>query len=67
MADYELPYDPGGDDGVPFDGADDEWSDDDLCYECSGIGDDYFVNKDGELECACATCPVAERRRLSDE
>jgi hypothetical protein len=27
------------------------------CYECTGYGDDYFVNKDGELESACPTCP----------
>ena len=26
------------------------------CYECSGLGDDYFINEDGELESACQTC-----------
>lgn len=30
--------------------------DDDSCYECTGYGDDYFVNDEGELECACPTC-----------
>lgn len=29
----------------------------DVCYECGGYGDDYFINEDGELECACPTCP----------
>lgn len=29
----------------------------DICYECSGYGDDYFINDDGELECRCPTCP----------
>lgn len=29
----------------------------DTCYECSGYGDDYFINDDGELECYCPYCP----------
>lgn len=33
----------------------DDW-DDDCCYECAAYGDDYFINKDGELECRCPTC-----------
>ena len=33
------------------------YDDYDVCYECSGYGDDYFINEDGELECACPTCP----------
>lgn len=28
----------------------------DYCYECSGYGDDYFVNEDGELESCCQDC-----------
>lgn len=28
-----------------------------VCYECSGYGDDYFVNEKGELECRCRICP----------
>ena len=31
----------------------------DICYECTGYGDDYFLNEEGELECACMTCPFA--------
>lgn len=30
--------------------------DDDYCWECSGYGDDYFINDDGELECYCPYC-----------
>lgn len=30
--------------------------DDDYCWECSGYGDDYFVNDEGELECYCPYC-----------
>lgn len=29
---------------------------DDRCYECTGYGDDYFVNEHGELECWCPYC-----------
>lgn len=32
--------------------------DDDYCYECSGYGDDYFANDEGELECYCPYCPL---------
>lgn len=32
--------------------------DDDYCYECTGYGDDYFINDEGELECRCPTCPL---------
>lgn len=31
--------------------------DHDYCYECSGYGDDYYVDDDGELQCRCETCP----------
>lgn len=30
---------------------------DDYCYECSGYGDDYYVDDDGELVSNCETCP----------
>ena len=29
-----------------------------LEYECTGYGDDYFINDDGELECFCPQCPM---------
>lgn len=28
----------------------------DHCYECTGYGDDYYVDDDGELVCACDGC-----------
>ena len=34
-----------------------DWDDDDYCYECTGYGDDYFMNDDGEWESACSNCP----------
>lgn len=30
----------------------------DYCYECSGYGDDYYVDEDGELVCRCPECPM---------
>lgn len=27
------------------------------CYECTGYGDDYYTNEDGELTCYCPECP----------
>ena len=37
----------------------DEWNDyrADRCYECTGYGDDYYLNDDGELVRACDDCP----------
>ena len=29
----------------------------DHCYECSGYGDDYYVDENGELVDACFDCP----------
>ena len=34
------------------------YDDDDYCYECSGYGDDYFINDEGELECYCPYCSM---------
>lgn len=39
----------------------------DYCYECSGYGDDYFVNDDGELECFCAQCPHNPNNQDADD
>lgn len=35
----------------------DDYDDYDVCYECQGYGDDYFINDEGELECYCSQCP----------
>lgn len=33
----------------------DDW--DDICYECSGYGDDYYYDPEtDELVCNCDTC-----------
>lgn len=29
----------------------------DYCYECSGYGDDYSLDDNGELVCNCDSCP----------
>ena len=42
---------------IEYDDEDAGWSNADVCYECTGYGDDYFINEDGELESACDTCP----------
>lgn len=26
------------------------------CYECTGYGDDYYIDDDGELVCYCPEC-----------
>ena len=33
------------------------WDDDDVCYECGGYGDDFYVGETGELVCRCLECP----------
>lgn len=37
-----------------YDDEDDDW---DYCYECSGYGDDYYFDDDGEMQCRCDECP----------
>lgn len=37
-----------------------EWNNDDYCYECGGYGDDYHVDENGELVCNCFDCPFFE-------
>jgi hypothetical protein len=27
------------------------------CYECTGYGDDYYIDDDGDLVCYCPACP----------
>lgn len=46
------------DDDYDYEAEDDrDWYEEDHCYECTGYGDDYFINDEGELESACPTCP----------
>lgn len=28
-----------------------------ICFECMGYGDDYYLDDDGELVNACSDCP----------
>lgn len=35
-----------------------------ICYECSGYGDDYYIDDDGELVSACSECWVT---RIEEE
>ena len=30
---------------------------DEICYECGGNGDDYSIDENGELVCNCFDCP----------
>jgi hypothetical protein len=45
----------------------DEWDDYDHCYECRGLGDDYIINDDGELESFCDRCGCNPNRREDNE
>ena len=38
----------------------------DWCYECTGYGDDYYINDDGELECCCDHCWVRKQEEECD-
>lgn len=29
----------------------------DICYECSGYGDNYTEDEDGDVVCVCGDCP----------
>lgn len=59
--DIECPLDSQDQDDYEDDSYDDDWWDDwDICYECQGYGDDYYVNECGELECACFDCPFSD-------
>ena len=41
-----------------------EDEDDDRCYECTGYGDNYSYDEDGELVSNCIDCPW---NRANDE
>lgn len=34
-----------------------EEDDFDWCYECTGYGDDYYQDENGDLVSSCPTCP----------
>lgn len=37
------------------------------CYECTGYGDDYYLDEDGELVSACDDCPNNTDWSVDDE
>ncbi len=46
------------------------WEDDydyDHCYECTGYGDDYYTDENGELVSACTTCTYNSANRDLDD
>lgn len=40
---------------------------DDVCDESGALGDDYFINDDGELESMCPYCPIYRAMMERDE
>lgn len=38
-----------------------------ICYECTGYGDDWYFDESGNLVSACADCWVAKRRDEESE
>lgn len=45
----------------------DEWDDYDYCYECSGLGDDYYIDENGDLVCACSECCMNPANKEREE
>lgn len=43
------------------------WEDYEYCYECSGYGNDYSFDDDGELVCNCDDCLFNQERSDDDE
>ena len=43
------------------------YDDEDYCYECSGLGDDYYINDEGELENWCPHCSINPHNRHTEE
>lgn len=41
---------------MPKDFPPDDWDDYDYCYECTGYGDDYYLDDNGEWVSACSDC-----------
>ena len=31
-------------------------TDEEICYECAGYGDDYYIDEHGDLVCYCPEC-----------
>ena len=37
------------------------------CYECSGYGDDYKIDDNGNLVCNCKECPFNPDKAESED
>ena len=38
----------------------------DYCYECTGYGNDYYLDENGEWVSACDDCPINDLREEDD-
>lgn len=45
----------------------DIYDDPDRCYECTGLGDDYYYDENGDLICYCDECPYSGYDPWEDE
>ena len=43
------------------------WDEYDHCYECRGLGDDYIINDDGELESFCDKCGCNPNKSVGED
>lgn len=39
----------------------------DHCYECTGLGDDYYIDERGDLVCYCPECPFNAFKEEAEE
>ena len=46
--------------------ADEYLAENDPCYECRGLGDDYYFDEDGEMVSYCPKCWVTKRGESDD-
>ena len=38
-----------------------------ICYECSALGYDYYVNEKGEFVCVCDECTVRRNMMILED
>ena len=42
-------------------------TDEEICYECRGYGDDYYFDENGDLVCYCSECPFNPSKEEGEE
>ena len=42
-------------------------TDEEICYECRGYGDDYYFDENGDLVCYCSECPFNPSKEEDEE